>query len=334
MPSYTSILSLSALLALAQGHSQIINVQGLDDSPNSVGFQVQPNIARNCTSISPCQQDATIIRDAEIASNVVNECGRTELGGNIDIGENTENALAAGKVTQVQSGTQMTVTIHQVNADGAGPYTCDLVEQGNTGIISQNLTVEDNVPGKNGFSQEKFKDFEMKVTMPDNFKCTGSSAGNVCTVRCRNNALAGPFGGCFPVQQVDQGQGGGQDNVAAEIPTAASLSKIEDQVAVDKEQLPDAIEANENAGEPAALSAAAVAQSAAGLQVTTSQAPTQTVAVKLGGSAAADSGNNGNGNGNANNNGNGFGGGFGGGNNPFSNFFGNNKARAVKPFQA
>lgn len=84
---------------------------------------VEGDLARNCTSISPCQQDATIIRDAEITSNIVNECGRTELGGNIDVGENTENALAANAVTQVSPGGEMTVTIHQVNADGAGPYT-------------------------------------------------------------------------------------------------------------------------------------------------------------------------------------------------------------------
>jgi hypothetical protein len=84
---------------------------------------VEGDIARNCTAISPCQQDATIIRDAEITANIANECGRTELGGNIDVGENTENALAANAVTQVSPGGEMTVTIHQVNADGAGPYT-------------------------------------------------------------------------------------------------------------------------------------------------------------------------------------------------------------------
>tara|TARA_R110002060_G_scaffold2751_5_gene4527 strand:- start:674 stop:865 length:192 start_codon:yes stop_codon:yes gene_type:complete len=52
------------------------------------------------------------------------------LTGNIDIGENTENALAANQVTSVKAGTEMTVTIHQVNADGAGPYVCDLEETG------------------------------------------------------------------------------------------------------------------------------------------------------------------------------------------------------------
>jgi hypothetical protein len=75
---------------------------------------VDPDIARNCTTISPCQQDATIIRDNEITQNIVNACGRTEINGNIDIGEQTENELAAGRMTTVSSGSMMQVTIHQV----------------------------------------------------------------------------------------------------------------------------------------------------------------------------------------------------------------------------
>lgn len=95
-------------------------------------FLVDPAVARNCITINPCQQDSTIIRDAEIAANVVNQCGRTQLKGNIDVGENTENALSAGAVTQVKAGGEITVTIHQVNADGAGPFFCDLDETSNT----------------------------------------------------------------------------------------------------------------------------------------------------------------------------------------------------------
>jgi len=132
-------------------------------------------LARNCTGISPCQQDTTIIRDAEIAANVVNECGRTELTGNIDVGENTENALAAGAVTKVTKGGSVVVTIHQVNADGAGPYTCDLDETSNSGVISQNLTVTNNVPGVNGLSQAKTTDFNITVTMPTDLACTGGT---------------------------------------------------------------------------------------------------------------------------------------------------------------
>ena len=75
---------------------------------------MDPAIARNCTTISPCQQDATIIRDSEITQNIVNACGRTEINGNIDIGEQTENELAANRMTTVTKGSTLAVTIHQV----------------------------------------------------------------------------------------------------------------------------------------------------------------------------------------------------------------------------
>jgi hypothetical protein len=87
---------------------------------------VDPNIARNCTGISPCQQDTTIIRDAEINANIVNECGRTELTGNIDVGENTENAIAAGQITTIKAGGTMQVTIHQVYNSLLQPRVKDL----------------------------------------------------------------------------------------------------------------------------------------------------------------------------------------------------------------
>lgn len=113
----SSVLYSAALLSLANAHGVILAAQGIAGLNTSIGFQVDTALPRNCTIISPCQQDTTIIRDAEISSNIVNECGRTELTGNIDVGENTENQLAAGTVTQVKAGTQITVTLHQVNAD-------------------------------------------------------------------------------------------------------------------------------------------------------------------------------------------------------------------------
>ncbi|KAJ2904059.1 putative gas1-like protein, partial [Zalerion maritima] len=276
----------SAFVSLVNGHAQILNAQGLDGSPASVGFQVDSSIARNCTTISPCQQDATIIRDAEIDANIVNECGRTELSGNIDVGENTENALTAGTVTQVQSGSQITVTIHQVNADGAGPFICDLDETSNAGIISQNLTVTNNVPGVNGFSQAKAQDFDITVTMPDSFTCTGASTGDVCTVRCRNNAVAGPFGGCFAVQQVDTTP---KVNTPANIDTLQSLDEVLAQVQQDQADLPAAIEANQNAGSEEALQNAAAVEALLQNAVVTKEFATTTPSVVLGGQATSTS---------------------------------------------
>ncbi|KAI0468567.1 hypothetical protein F4859DRAFT_207607 [Xylaria cf. heliscus] len=318
----SSLLSFTAVLALANAHGVILGAQGIQGSPASVGFKVHSELPRNCTSINPCQQDTTIIRDAEISANVVNECGRTELDGNIDIGENTENALAANAVTQVKAGSTVEVTIHQVNADGAGPYTCDVIAQGNNGVITfPNVDVQDNVPGVNGFSQAKEEDFVIRVTMPDNLNCTGSSAGNVCTVRCRNNALAGPFGGCFPVQQVDI-----ESTVlkAADVDTALSLDKVHKQVAQDIKDLPAALAANQAQGSEEGLRNAAAVSSLLKETIVSSAAPTQTLGQGNAATTTADAsdatatsdsgngngrgrnrfGNNNNGNGRSNNNNN------------------------------
>jgi hypothetical protein len=183
-----------------------IHPHPIPNEPNHLQPTVDPAIARNCTTISPCQQDATIIRDNEITQNIVNACGRTEINGNIDIGEQTENELAAGRMTTVQAGSNLKVTIHQVNADGAGPFECDMDETSNAVTTFTPLKVTNNVPGSFGLSQAKEQDFTINVQMPEKFNCIGASTGNICTVRCRNNAVAGPFGGCFAVQQTD-GQG-------------------------------------------------------------------------------------------------------------------------------
>lgn len=142
-----------------------------------------------------------------------------------------------------------------MNADGAGPYTCDLDPTGNSlGATGQTpLTVTNNVPGSNGFSQAKTQDFNMTVTLPADLDCTGGSTGNICTVRCRNNALAGPFGGCVAVQQVDTKA---KTNVAAKITTAASKTAVDDQVQQDQKDLPDAVAANQAAGTAEQLAAA------------------------------------------------------------------------------
>lgn len=116
-------------------------------------------------------------------------------------------------MTTVQKGSQLSVTIHQVNADGAGPYECDLDETSNAATKFTQLEVTNNVPGSNGLSDAKEQDFTIQVQMPKDFNCIGASTGDICTVRCRNTAVAGPFGGCFAVQQTD-GQGR-QDTSAA-----------------------------------------------------------------------------------------------------------------------
>ena len=104
--------------------------------------------------------------------------------------------------------------------------------------------------------------------MPDNFNCIGASTGNICTVRCRNTAVAGPFGGCFAVQQAD-GKGRTDNSAAGKlhlffssahsalvhrltqtvgVDTAQTLQGISDQILQNQQDLPVAIAANQAAG--------------------------------------------------------------------------------------
>ncbi|VBB81112.1 Putative protein of unknown function [Podospora comata] len=315
-----TLLPLAAFLlpSLVSAHGVILAAQGEADSPPSVGFMVNDAIARNCTSINPCQMDTTIIRDAEIAAGTVNSCGRTKLNGNIDVGTVTENALAEGAVTAVRQGSSVEVTIHQVNADGAGPYTCELDEGSNSGIMSHELVVSNNIPGQNGLSQAAEQEFTITVTMPDDMKCIGGSTGNVCTVRCRNAAQAGPFGGCFAVQQIDVEPA---INTAKDITTADTLEAAQFQTSANQAAFAAAVDANAKAGSSEQEQNLAAVEAILGLSTVSAEFPTLTPTINTerivptgtGGAqptAALGStpfpvengdGNNGNGNGNTGN---------------------------------
>lgn len=145
------------------------------------------------------------------------------------------------------------------------------------------LTVTNNVPGANGFSQAKTQDFNMTITMPTNMACTGGSTGNICTIRCRNNALAGPFGGCIAVQQAGAAA---KTNVASKISSAATKSEVDAQVKQDKQDLAGAIAANQDFGSNQQVQAQAAVKAAIGPSIVSKQAAVQTPAV-----AATNSGN-------------------------------------------
>lgn len=144
------------------------------------------------------------MRQGEMDLNLVGTCGRTQLAGNIDIVAATADAMAAKAVTGVTKGGTLMMTIHQVNGDGAGPYLCDLDDKGDGSNFKGNLTVANQIPGANGLSQNKEQAFNITITLPPDMDCKGGSTMDVCIVRCRNNALAGPFGGCIAVEQTDK----------------------------------------------------------------------------------------------------------------------------------
>ncbi|KAL8280348.1 hypothetical protein RQP46_007265 [Phenoliferia psychrophenolica] len=90
--------------------------------------------------------DTSVIRNNAIASGATGPCGKTDLAGNLDVDAEMAKSLAAGVPTAAADGT-VTMTIHQVNGDGAGPYSCDVDATG-TGQSFVKMQVTQNVPGR------------------------------------------------------------------------------------------------------------------------------------------------------------------------------------------
>ena len=90
----------------------------------------------------------------------------------------------------------------QINQDGAGPLQADIdATSGGTDPAAfepAEVTQDaDSGLGDTGLSLDTNTEFPITVQMPEGMVCEGEVAGvsNVCVVRVRNPALAGPFGG-------------------------------------------------------------------------------------------------------------------------------------------
>ncbi|KAI8257241.1 hypothetical protein K4K58_004323 [Colletotrichum sp. SAR11_239] len=269
MSSSMKALVTSALLAVASAQGVILKAQGKGAA--SLPLQVDTKKA-----------DANIINTKEITDNAVNECGRTILAGNIDIGENTENQLIAKTVTQVTKGSTVDVQIAQVNQDGSGPYTCDmdLTSNANGATGQTKLQVQEGQP-QNGI-------INLKVTMPQDMACVGASTGDVCTVRCFNAAAAGPFGGCFAVQQTDTTP---KQNTPQNIATKQTLENVLTQVQQNAKDLPAAVKSNQEAKTQDEQGVTAIKE-------ILGNNATQTAAGPAGNAAGGNTGNTGNNNNN------------------------------------
>ncbi|KZV86992.1 hypothetical protein EXIGLDRAFT_741483 [Exidia glandulosa HHB12029] len=208
----STLVFASVLLPVVYGHGVITNVQGANGATGA-GFGVIADTPRDGTRAKPFQQDSSIIRDREIERGTATACGRTKAGGVNDIATNVAAAVDAGLPTADENG-QVSMTLHQVNGDGAGPYTCD-VSTDATGNSFQAMTVVTQVPGKNSRSRAKATDFALVAQMPAGATCTGGPAGNACIVRCRNDAAAGPFGGCVAVTTADGAAAAANSTAAA-----------------------------------------------------------------------------------------------------------------------
>ncbi|CAE6436217.1 unnamed protein product [Rhizoctonia solani] len=203
---YTRILYLSALVSLVAAHGTIVAIKGANGI-TAAGMGIDPETPRDGTRAKPFQQDTSVIRDREIESGKVGACGRTSQKGAIDMAAEMEAAASNGIPSATASG-EIQMTLHQVNQDGAGPYTCDISADG--GNTFQAAKVTKNVPGAFlGLSTATAEDFPLNVQMPAGMQCAGGPNGDACVVRCRNATPAGPFGSCAVVTNAQPAAGAG-----------------------------------------------------------------------------------------------------------------------------
>ncbi|KAH8173452.1 cell surface protein [Sarocladium implicatum] len=116
------------------------------------------------------------------------------------IADTTGMGATGGLPTASDSG-EVSMVFRQINQDGAGPLRADIdgTSGGTDPNAFQSAQVTQDVPGLGiqGLSLATNTDFPLKVQMPQGMTCDASVGGadNVCIVRVRNGAAAGPFGG-------------------------------------------------------------------------------------------------------------------------------------------
>ncbi|KAK6337844.1 hypothetical protein TWF696_001323 [Orbilia brochopaga] len=118
----------------------------------------------------------------------------------------TRQMAQRNQIPKCKKGGWLRVMVHQVNADGAGPFKCKIDPWGTASKWGPWIPIPaaNNVPGDQKLFSVKAdgsgQNFPLTIPIPANQKCNGVYAGhrNVCMMRCENFAKNGPFGGCIP----------------------------------------------------------------------------------------------------------------------------------------
>ncbi|KXX78392.1 hypothetical protein MMYC01_206005 [Madurella mycetomatis] len=193
--------------------TMITNFMGGASAPRNNGANssvgVEDNIAGQLNKRSPGQREGRGV--AKIARQLFGGLfGGSRGGGN----RGTESPAATEAMVAATAGMGATagmptcgddgsieMVFHQVNQDGAGPIEAavDGTSGGTDPDAFQQAEVTQDVPGFGfqGLSLATSRDFPLTVQMPAGMTCDATVAGveNVCIVRVRNGAAAGPFGG-------------------------------------------------------------------------------------------------------------------------------------------
>lgn len=86
---FSSLLALFALAGSASAHGVLTAIKG-GNGVTAQGFGVISSTPRTGTTPVPFQQDASIIRNAEIKLKQAGACGRTLAGGNNNVAKQLE----------------------------------------------------------------------------------------------------------------------------------------------------------------------------------------------------------------------------------------------------
>ncbi|KAI1213572.1 uncharacterized protein F4807DRAFT_411651 [Annulohypoxylon truncatum] len=125
---------------------------------------------------------------------------KTQTAQETSVAASAGQGATSGLPTSADDGS-VTMTFRQINQDGAGPIEAavDGTSGGTQEDAFKTADVTQDVPGSGllGLSLATNTDFPLTVQMPAGMTCdaTVGGASNVCVVRVRNNAIAGPFGG-------------------------------------------------------------------------------------------------------------------------------------------
>ncbi|KAF7315874.1 putative gegh 16 protein [Mycena indigotica] len=189
----------------AYGHAVVTQVFGSNGVITS-GLGVVKGTPRTGTDPQPFQIDTPVLKNMKD-----DPCGATLGGGSINIPTAINAAIAegGGSLPSLAANGSISLEIHQVNADGGGPFTA-MVNADATGKTWVPATVLIQAPGTNGILHGGPANVPFAIQIPTGTKCTGGQDGATCLIRLNNggkgNTLslaqgAGPFGGCIAVTQ-------------------------------------------------------------------------------------------------------------------------------------
>jgi hypothetical protein len=216
---------ISTFLIAIAAHGCITEVKG-QNGIIGTALGIDDSVSR-ASAGRAAQTDTSVIRDRDVMTGQAGPCGKTKIAGVLKMDEEITKVAARnnGELPTITAGGDLEMTLHKINEDGGGPFFCDFTTDGEKFTPMQ---VTRNVPGFLGLGLGRVQNFPLTVKIPaDVATCTAGPNKDTCMVRCRNAAVAGPFGGCAPVRLAGVTAAPEAAAETAETPAASSAPATE-----------------------------------------------------------------------------------------------------------